>query len=421
MIVPVIKNNETIKNIKRVMNMEKTEIIKKVRQTGMREYGFSNNILVAEKWSSGFANAKAIRKVIGALDNNDADKLLLTILMNNTEAVLQGLAIVAHVTEADCMEILLPNGLEELEEQIKTCSKKLSLDISITTGIVDMRAEKNSIIHHIATLALLPSLILNPEKFKQTLFIFIKKNGQAISEPIEISYGMKINDFLNPELKEDLKAILIGTKLYTADILDMVIDENFPLGNGVITVFDSKCCMTDQATKTALQMVHLSCGKCTFCREGSIQLYTMLKETVSGKGSSDTIPLIKEIGEAMQHSSLCSIGKTASDFALGTVKLFENEIDDHIRRRKCPTQVCSAFMNIYINPQGCVGCGECIDVCPEACIEGKAGYIHMIDEFDCIKCGTCIEACPEDTIRKTSGRLPKLPNKLTKVGRFRRN
>ena len=44
----------------------------------------------------------------------------------------------------------------------------------------------------------------------------------------------------------------------------------------------------------------------------------------------------------------------------------------------------------------------------------------MIDEFDCDKCGKCIEACEEGAIIKTSGKVPKLPNRLTKVGRFKR-
>ena len=61
-----------------------------------------------------------------------------------------------------------------------------------------------------------------------------------------------------------------------------------------------------------------------------------------------------------------------------------------------------------------------MDACPKDCIEGKAKYIHMIDDFDCDKCGKCIEACEERPIIKTSGKVQKLPNLLTKVGRFKR-
>ena len=62
-----------------------------------------------------------------------------------------------------------------------------------------------------------------------------------------------------------------------------------------------------------------------------------------------------------------------------------------------------------------------MDVCPAECIEGKPNFIHMIDEFDCTKCGKCIEVCEEEAIVKTAGKLPKLPNRLIKVGKFKKH
>ena len=78
-------------------------------------------------------------------------------------------------------------------------------------------------------------------------------------------------------------------------------------------------------------------------------------------------------------------------------------------RKSARNNVCSAFMSIYIDPNLCEGCEECADVCPKDAIEGKAGYIHMIDEFECDKCGKCIAACENDAIIQTTGRVPKLP------------
>ena len=49
----------------------------------------------------------------------------------------------------------------------------------------------------------------------------------------------------------------------------------------------------------------------------------------------------------------------------------------------------------------------------------EAYDIHMIDSFECTKCGKCIEACDEDAIIQTSGRVPKLPSRLIKCGKFR--
>ena len=92
-----------------------------------------------------------------------------------------------------------------------------------------------------------------------------------------------------------------------------------------------------------------------------------------------------------------------------------------MKKNKCPAGVCAAFVHIYIDPLKCTGCCDCADVCPEGCIEGKAKFIHMIDEFECTKCGKCVEACEEEAIVLTAGKLPKLPSRLTKVGKFKKH
>jgi ferredoxin len=163
-----------------------------------------------------------------------------------------------------------------------------------------------------------------------------------------------------------------------------------------------------------------SCGKCTFCREGLIQLHTMTKEITEGQGKKEFPDMIAEIGEAMVFSTPCTMGQTASDFSMGTLKYFASEYEEHIKKKKCANNVCTAFMSIYIDPNECQGCEECADVCPADAIEGKSGYIHMIDEFECTKCGKCIAVCENDAIVQTTGRVPKLPNRLTKCGKFKK-
>jgi fumarate reductase flavoprotein subunit/NADH-quinone oxidoreductase subunit F len=44
----------------------------------------------------------------------------------------------------------------------------------------------------------------------------------------------------------------------------------------------------------------------------------------------------------------------------------------------------------------------------------------MIDDLSCTKCGKCAEVCPEGAVVQTQNRKPKLPERLTKVGRLRR-
>ena len=40
--------------------------------------------------------------------------------------------------------------------------------------------------------------------------------------------------------------------------------------------------------------------------------------------------------------------------------------------------------------------------------------------FECDRCGKCVEACEEECIHITTGKVPKLPDRLTKVGKFKK-
>ena len=113
------------------------------------------------------------------------------------------------------------------------------------------------------------------------------------------------------------------------------------------------------------------------------------------------------------------MGEVSSKIALSAVNLFPDIYEAHIKKKKC--DICFSAETIYVDPKLCSGCGECMDVCPLDCIEGRPKYIHMIDDMTCNKCGKCIEVCEEQAIVKTGGKVPKLPNRLTKVGRFKKH
>ena len=122
----------------------------------------------------------------------------------------------------------------------------------------------------------------------------------------------------------------------------------------------------------------------------------------------------------MTYSTPCSMGQTSALIALSAVENFVSEYTAHIKKKECPAGVCFSTETVYIDPKLCTGCGECMDVCPADCIEGKPKYIHMIDELDCTRCGKCMEVCDDEAIIKTSEKVPKLPNRLTKVGKFKK-
>ena len=90
----------------------------------------------------------------------------------------------------------------------------------------------------------------------------------------------------------------------------------------MITVYGSKCCMIHETEEVLLAERKQSCGKCTFCREGLIQLHTMVKEITEGQGKKEFTDMMTEIGEAMTFSTPCTMGQTAFRFRDGFPELF---------------------------------------------------------------------------------------------------
>jgi len=59
------------------------------------------------------------------------------------------------------------------------------------------------------------------------------------------------------------------------------------------------------------------------------------------------------------------------------------------------------MFKITIDLDKCVGCGECIDICPEEVYELQNEKSVAVNEEDCVGCESCIEVCEEDAITIT--------------------
>lgn len=58
-----------------------------------------------------------------------------------------------------------------------------------------------------------------------------------------------------------------------------------------------------------------------------------------------------------------------------------------------------AQARVDCQPETCDACGECRDVCEEAAIFWKDGFLAGIDTSRCVQCGVCCRICPSGALR----------------------
>ena len=380
------------------LNLTSEEVRKAIAESGLCDYGvykapLSEKIAAAERPG-----------VVCALDNADTRGALLALLKDDPEKILKGISYAAIAAEADEAALYVPDYADDVAEAAaELCAK---YNIALERGIVDVRKTEGCLYMHIAAAADLADLLAG--ELKPGYYVSV--DGAA---PVKADADAKLSDLLD---LSGAQAIIAGYEMLAPADGEKTLGEVAP-EDGYLRAVGASECIVVNTGNLLTDSRKQSCGKCVFCREGLIQLQYMTKEFTTGRGKAEYIDLTKEIGEGMLTQTPCSMGQKCAVIALDAAEKFESVYKAHIKKN---CSVCFSKEVIYIDPKLCQGCEECADVCPHDCIEGKAKFIHMIDDFDCDLCGKCIEACDYDAVIRTTGKVPKLPNRLTKVGKFKR-
>ena len=169
------------------------------------------------------------------------------------------------------------------------------------------------------------------------------------------------------------------------------------MGSGGMIVMDEDNCMVDAARFFLDFSTKESCGKCTMCRLGTLQMLHILEDITAGRGKIEDIDLLLTLAEDVKAGSLCGLGKTAPNPVLTTLRYFRAEYEAHVLEKRCPARVCPELTVYYILPDKCDrACEHCVLTCPTEAIKGGKGEVKIIDQEKCSKCGTCLEVCPPE-------------------------
>ncbi|MCK4245577.1 MAG: 4Fe-4S binding protein, partial [Candidatus Omnitrophica bacterium] len=210
----------------------------------------------------------------------------------------------------------------------------------------------------------------------------------------------------------EFKAIQIGGPsggIIPASLADTPVDYDSVtktgaiMGSGGLIVMDEAACMIDVAKFFLDFTQNESCGKCTFCRIGTLRMFEILKRITEGNGREGDVELLEELAENVKRASLCGLGQTAPNPVLTTIRYFRDEYETHIVEKRCPAKKCRALITYDIVPEKCPGCGLCVKYCPVGAISGERKKPHVIDKEKCIHCGLCMSVCRLGAISIKSG------------------
>ena len=335
-------------------------------------------------------------RVVGALYNSDTESRKGVLARVNPAGIVAGLKIAATLTGAKGAVLIVRGEIDPQELLADAGIVDLPLEV-IEAPMVNKMLYKQDMLFHYDQLLSLSARFLGE---KPSVLLAVD-DDQLAEYPPETPVQ---------EIVGTCKGVLCDHKLYTAEHLSGMTVEQLGSHSGVIRVLREENCPVNECLKDTLKLKQKSCGKCTFCREGLYQLSEIMKAMTTGHSAPTDLDLGKEIGTAMTMSCNCTLGDEAALPVLTLLSEFGAEAEAHARRKECKSGACLALTQVYVDPKLCTGCGACVTACPQHCIEGGEGLIAVIDRFDCTRCGACFDICASGAIKRTSGRLPKLPD-----------
>lgn len=281
-----------------------------------------------------------------------------------------------------------------------------------------------TLVHNVETLAQVPLIVEKGPDWYKSIGSELSSGTKLFSLAgkfqyqgvVEVPFGYTLEKlcFENAQGVRDSKkpkAILAGGpsgKFIVPEQFSIPLDfedyeaNGLVLGSGSLILLDETSCPVDLVGHLMKFIQKESCGKCIPCREGTRRMADIL-DMVTRRPKKEKshealhrfkgVTQLSQMARVISETSLCGLGKGASNPLLSAMEHFREEFEEHVFDRVCRAGVCQELRSFYIDPESCTGCYICFEKCPEQAIVGSPRQVHVIVTDRCTGCGKCQEVC----------------------------
>lgn len=375
------------------LEMTPSDVIVAVKKSGLRGKGGAG-FSTGDKWqicSDAAGNEKYV--VCNAVDADPNSLTAKLLLEGDPHSVLEGVLIAAYAVHASkcyiCLNATNATGIERLGnalEQAKTygLAGENVMDSGFGTEIeiVEVQdslvsGEETALIRAIEGRQPMPYLrmaypavegvngrptLVNSIETLSTVSAVFQQNAEVSTGTkvitlsgnvkhactVEVPFGTTLERIVmdiggGTADGKGIKAVRVGgpTGAYI-DALDTILsyesmeESGSVIGSGGIRIIDTGTCAVEMLKDVYSYLQAESCGKCVFCREGTMQIADILGDMVKGQNKPGDMDVLTGLCEAMREGSICNLGTTASAPFLSSIRLFAGDFESHIRDKKCP-------------------------------------------------------------------------------------
>ena len=129
---------------------------------------------------------------------------------------------------------------------------------------------------------------------------------------------------------------LDASRMQTPLDFDPLEEAGSRLGTAGVMVFDDHTCMVEATLNLNRFFARESCGWCTPCRDGLPFISWLLEKIENGRGTMDDLENLRGQLRNINGRTFCALAAGAMGPIDGLLRLFEEEVIDHIKRGQCP-------------------------------------------------------------------------------------